>query len=411
MRTHLTQVEHRTYLWLYLILRVIEDDLIARNEDTIAKAIATISATLEEAYSEILNKSDKKGEARKLLHIVLSADRPLSLREVNIAMVIDVQCYFESDLEPELWQENECQSIVKNICGLFLRVVDDKVYLIHQTAREYLVAAQTSDNIIHCQGNSVGAWKNTFHATESNFVLAKACVLYIMLNDTPSLSELSNRPSETFLWYAAERWHRHFGKAGTRPDKALLEKVAFRLCNPQSLDWEKWTSFEAVKGFNPFKLDGTALIGASFLGQDAVVKLLLDKGGAEGDIKARDRLYGDTELIYTSFNGHVNMIKLLLHAGAEVDAQAHRGETGLLWAASQGHKGIADLLVKANADIHLRDAKGSTPFAKAAANSCTPIMMLLLDVGAKVNAQNNNGETALLQAARSWERPWYEAIG
>src|SRR5205807_10547947 len=63
---------------------------------------------------------------------------------------------------------------VKNWCGLFVRVIDWKMYLVHQTAREFLIKEPSSG-----QGN----WQYTLCSKDSNFLLADICISYLSLED------------------------------------------------------------------------------------------------------------------------------------------------------------------------------------------------------------------------------------
>ena len=77
----------------------------------------------------------------------------------------------------------------------------------------------------------------------------------------------------------------------------------------------------------------------------------LIKDGADVDVRNR---YGVTPLLMASQNGHVEIVKLLLQAKADVDAATTRtGGLTSLWAASEvGHAEIVKLLLEANADVN-----------------------------------------------------------
>lgn len=42
----------------------------------------------------------------------------------------------------DLVGEEQYRIIVRNLCGLFVSVIDSKIYLIHQSAREFLILNQ-----------------------------------------------------------------------------------------------------------------------------------------------------------------------------------------------------------------------------------------------------------------------------
>ncbi len=77
-----------------------------------------------------------------------------------------------------------------------------------------------------------------------------------------------------------------------------------------------------------------------------VVELLL-RAGADRD-KAKET--GATPLFIASLGGRKDVVELLLQAGADLDKSAKNGFTPLFAASHTGHKGIAKLLRQAGAD-------------------------------------------------------------
>jgi ribosomal protein S18 acetylase RimI-like enzyme len=82
------------------------------------------------------------------------------------------------------------------------------------------------------------------------------------------------------------------------------------------------------------------LIKAAREGYTELVKLLLDAGA---DIEAKDK-YGYTALIRAASNGYTEVVKLLLDAGADIEAKKENGDTALIRAASNGHTEVVKLL-------------------------------------------------------------------
>lgn len=85
---HLKSMENRTYLWLHLILDVIRDTL-ESTQGKLKTLVDKIPDSVDDAYETILNRVKDREGARRLLHIVVAAARPLTLREMIIAMEID----------------------------------------------------------------------------------------------------------------------------------------------------------------------------------------------------------------------------------------------------------------------------------------------------------------------------------
>ena len=88
---HLKQIPHGTYLWLHLILDAIRKSL----SSTVARLqnlIENLPSTVEDAYERLLEKidsSDSAKQAKRFLHIIVAATRPMTLTEMNVAYTID----------------------------------------------------------------------------------------------------------------------------------------------------------------------------------------------------------------------------------------------------------------------------------------------------------------------------------
>jgi hypothetical protein len=95
-------IPNRTYLWVMLIFDVIESSLSYTN-NKLRQIIETVPRTVDDAYERILDQSPDKEKARRLLHIVVGATRPLTIKEMRIALAVDLRHrkYEELDLEPE----------------------------------------------------------------------------------------------------------------------------------------------------------------------------------------------------------------------------------------------------------------------------------------------------------------------
>ena len=86
-----------------------------------------------------------------------------------------------------------------------------------------------------------------------------------------------------------------------------------------------------------------------------IAKILLDCGS---DVNATDDS-GKTALMEAESVGSIN---LLLRAGVHIDARDNDGRTALIHAAKSGYRAGVEALLKAGADRTLRDKKGRTAF-------------------------------------------------
>ena len=89
----------------------------------------------------------------------------------------------------------------------------------------------------------------------------------------------------------------------------------------------------------------TPLMIASFCGRLEVVKVLIQAGA---NVNATDK-DGTTALMIASFFGHLEVVNTLIGAGANVNATYHNGDTALMAASDNGHLEVVNALIQAGA--------------------------------------------------------------
>ncbi|SCV49926.1 related to Ca2+/calmodulin-dependent protein kinase Ibeta2 [Fusarium fujikuroi] len=129
-----------------------------------------------------------------------------------------------------------------------------------------------------------------------------------------------------------------------------------------------------------------------------MVRLLVDRGI---DVNAPDK-NGRTPLHLSATIGNVEMVRVLCEGGAVIETTNKSGHTPLQVAAMKGHTDVAELLLEKGADIEASDNYGGfTPLGFAASMNHPAVRRLLLDKGANVEATNQAGYTPLISAAKS----------
>ncbi|KAI4246671.1 MAG: hypothetical protein LQ352_006335 [Teloschistes flavicans] len=383
LRENLSSVPHRTYLWLHLMFEDLFGRLKLRRHE-IATVAKTLPRDIDQAYTAILEKSPDKSQAKKLLHIILAAVTPLSIQEINVAMALEEQSKVYKDLE--LWAPELAAEIIKHTCGLFVSVVDSKVYLIHQTAREFLVG--------HKHEDEQKGWRRSFHPAQSNLILAEICIWFLRLQDLDDNRSQAFGPQQTkhgmvyynedrayqehssgttraytskyvLLSYAAINWPNHLVLAGNIAQPALIKIVAHEICDPLSYSWATWA--QVYEEFKAVPEQASKLIIASFLGLVGVVTLLLDREGFQMDLEHNRE---SISLTWAVRNRHQDVTKLLL---TREDINAGLSDTNkmtpLHWAAHYGYQDVTRLLL-AREDVNsgLLDDEGMTPLYYTARN-------------------------------------------
>ena len=93
--------------------------------------------------------------------------------------------------------------------------------------------------------------------------------------------------------------------------------------------------------------------------------------------------------------------RVLLTAGADVNALDAYGQTALHWAAYRGNLNFVDLLLEAGIRLNIRDDDGRTALYVAVENRRIAVIEQLIAAGADLNVTNNTGETVLHKACMS----------
>jgi ankyrin repeat protein len=197
----------------------------------------------------------------------------------------------------------------------------------------------------------------------------------------------------TLLFDAAEVGHM---KAAT----LLLEKPGVRILQEIEIEGVKYTAlhFAATRGHcNMVKLllsrpeaqvnrgeVCTPLLLAAEKGRVGVVEILL--GHSAIDIH-KAGWNGDTPIVKASLNGHVQVTKMLLDAGADKESEDQDGWTVLCNACEKGYTDIVRILLDIGVDTEktMRDEDGVFALYVAARGGFMNITNLLLAAGADVN--------------------------
>jgi len=179
--------------------------------------------------------------------------------------------------------------------------------------------------------------------------------------------------------------------AGRILDSALLEAVKAGNTSRAEIVLKRGAQIEATERENDANWregDFTPLAVAVARDDKRMVKMLLEHGAnpnatthADGALPARDIVLGTA-----AENGDVEVIRLLLTAGGQVNARSGMGVTPIMLAARDNHAAAVRFLIGQGADVNAKDERGFSPLSFATGISHPnhdAVLQILRGAGAK----------------------------
>jgi hypothetical protein len=332
-----------TFLWVALVLDMIEESA-RTSQAALDSIVGNIPQNLDDVYEKILSQSRNPTEARKVLHIIVAAREPLNLEEMAIAYAIKSSDKSAEDLDIE----SDIASTIKHLCGSIIRVIENKFYLVHQTAKEFLCTAVATASA----AQSEGPWKRSLHPFESNRILLDICTRYLLFSEFEcdplgeeqgkkpmfelniprlfgSIRNASNhRTQNPFLNYAAVHWPWHARNTNIRDDRKLMESV-LDLCNTVTKP-RPWVDIYYctrqlqrplvfLRMINIKIEQPTAFLVATALGLWEIVQVLLPHDINQTWPGLTNMSLGSIALSVAVAFGHHKVARVLLENGAKVN--------------------------------------------------------------------------------------------
>ncbi|KAI1620375.1 putative ankyrin repeat-containing protein [Exophiala viscosa] len=459
METKLLAMEHRTYLWLHLAFESIRHTF-QHSPRPAQESIKTLPVSVEDAYEKILGRvgKDQQGTVKKISQIVVGARRALTVEEMSTALGVAIARQVVS------WHDVHIDTVrleknIRDWCGLFVFISHSKIYLIHQTAKEFLMS----------DAEPVGTgikWRGSFSVIGTEASMGCICVNFLpiqevdwdtILHKKNGLSESGSAKDDLtkdvriwagwygFLHYSAEYWPVHFANVHMPADPALINSKT-RLYDTSSHVFRIWydifchslkPKLDREISQNPHPLELAALFGhndvlkslllthsddanfgrmcseealghACTYGHAEIVRTLLEHG-----VHANSNSLWGTALVAAAGRGQDVVLQMLLQYGADPNLQSV-GQHGspLIAAVSHRHGTAVEILLAAGASIDLSITlpNDGDPIAimygnaliAAAFNKQTPIVQLFLDEGADVDARPSSGTFGTALIAASW---------
>jgi ankyrin repeat protein len=430
-----------TFLWVGFVMNELSQK---KTCTEIEEALSAIPKGLDAIYDRMLLQieSDRRPTAIRILQWVTMAFRPLDLEELAVA--INVQSSMS------ISQERAIRDYV-TLCGSFIKLYENKVSFVHQSAKDYLLQKKVHNNSVVEEfrikpekAHLELARRCLDHIQEFSSLLDKRTISESSLETEESMSVTSSSPEYSFLMYAMENWPEHARYCASH-GKELLD-ISLPFFQKDSSLRQKWTmcynrrqrqrnflfhpipplglihlaSYFGIVAWvhifltkkKPFfrlrkrvnKKDKTKhrtpLTWAARNGQEAVVKLLI--GTSKADLQTRD-FQGSTPLLLAADYGHDTVVKLLLETKkVDPDCKNNDNRTPLFLAACNGHDDVVKLLIQTRrVDLNHKGVSGITPLGWAALHNREAAAALLLkQPEVNINSRTYDNRSAISLAAQ-----------
>ncbi|XP_053192485.1 ankyrin repeat domain-containing protein 6b [Scomber japonicus] len=138
------------------------------------------------------------------------------------------------------------------------------------------------------------------------------------------------------------------------------------------------------------------LLIASHKGQADNVVQLINKGAKVAVTK-----YGRSPLHLAAYKGHIEVVRILLKAGCDLDIQDDGEQTALHRAAVVGNSDVIGALIQEGCALDRQDKDGNTALHEVSWHGFSQSVKLLVKAGANAHAKNKAGNTALHLACQN----------
>ncbi|UZP43096.1 hypothetical protein NXS19_010912 [Fusarium pseudograminearum] len=413
-----------TFLWVSFVVQELTRK---RTCLQIQDAMEDLPKGLYPIFTRMLLAIDSKYHeiSAEIFKWVAFAERPLTLDELAVANV---------DIQDEVNAKLIADRVA--ICRPFLRVHQEKVFFVHQSAKEYLSQSQ--------QGQNLPPPKFQLIPDQCHDVIAHKC-LKVMENDFLRRNTADGQPDADFeagydndgswvlkstldglLRYAIEYWSRHARLSATQTqwlsdlNRPFLQDFAMRkaysadvaaslskypihfasylgLASWLELLYRKtnlcgWIWIRSWRQI--FSLELPTPVECAFIGRgdEMTIRFLLKHGSK----------ISHEAIFHTILRGQPSAVQQILHHGVktEVESRYLLRETPLIFSVSYGRESMVRLLLANNAKIEAKDEYGGTALMTAAVNGDRAMVQLLIDHGANINANDDMGKDALIMAAK-----------
>ncbi|KAF7972855.1 hypothetical protein HWV62_16888 [Athelia sp. TMB] len=417
IKTGLSADSDVMFRWVTLQVDAIKK---CKNKRELKAQLNSLPKGLDATYTQIFEQSECPDYLERLLQWLAFSRRPLTVAELAEVLAVDINTGDVPFYDPDL--QCKIPAIIWSICNGFVTEFEGTVKLAHFSVKEYLIA-----RIKHKAEAQFSTSEQFSHS-----VIAQDCLAQLLHFDGPSIVDwrdpgaISIRQINSLFplaQYAAMNWacHLHIcSSASTHCTR--LQKLLLHLFESPADIWShallSWVRLQnLVINANPslsynfpptvlgrrfqftytpdLPLDVSPLFYAFFAGSLYTVQHLICNGA---DVNILGLEESTSPILIASEEGHVEIVRMLLDKGANVNAEGGTYGSALQAASVGGYLEVAKLLMDKGANVNFEGGIYVSALRAASEFGHLELVKLLLDRGANVNAEGRAFGSAL-QAA------------
>ena len=315
--------------------------------------------------------------------------------------------------------------------GMITEIMDGKPRFIHRVFAEYFAAKWFTENFSKCKGFiSNTLFKRTYGVTRNMFdrMIAEVSEIHtaVFNNDVRTLEEILKEEYRANFADKGGRIALHLAASYNSPVMQTLLSVpgADTTVVDAVLEWtplryaertKSWLAMDLLlqNGANPDHLVRTgrkkrcqnggqaALWECVQNGYKKLLEFILSCGtDVNASIRVPENLQKKCTLLHiASLRGQIEVVRLLLDSGADVNIRNANNDTALHFAARSGSADIIKLLLDKGSSVNLTSTQATTPLNLSPTCDSLPAARAFVEEGATLNRTNKSDLSPLMMAA------------
>ncbi|KAF5346315.1 hypothetical protein D9758_011486 [Tetrapyrgos nigripes] len=275
----------------------------------------------------------------------------------------------------------------------FLCIIDSTLVVISQTDAEVGTHQNQTATV-----QSVQLAHPSMDSALAHEIICQECIIYLLCCGNVEIDV----EKFALAHYAVKYWFLHSNQ--TKKESSVILDLSCKLLNTMQPAYQNWlTLYTPDTQSNKPESQKIAppLYYACYTGLKSVVVYMLEHDDVDiyGKMNNLGGIYGNA-LQAASYEGHLEIVKLLLEKGADVNTLGGFCGNALQAASYKGHSEIVKVLLERRADVNAKGGSSGNALQAASISGHTEVVRILLENGADINAQQEYYGNALQAASQ-----------